>query len=125
MEEQLIIPKSAKPMFAQRSGEEAKGRAPNSLELNQIFKEYSRLDPTLRRDVNFSGYLEILGLKGNNSHGQRNSNNLWDEKRDLQNKINKMQVPMFDDKKVMTRAWLHQLQTYFTCNPFCIIAFGG
>lgn len=52
-------------MFMQRSGEETNGRILTSIDLNQIFKEYSRLDIGLRRDFNFSGYLEILGLKGN------------------------------------------------------------
>lgn len=81
--EQPIISKPAKPMFTQRSGEEVKGRVPNSLELNQIFKEYSRLNPRLRRERNFNCYLQILGLKRNNPHGQRNSGNSWDERRNL------------------------------------------
>lgn len=117
LEKQPIIPKQSKPMFAQRSGEEMRSKVPGPLELNQIFKEYSRLDPRLRRDVNFKGYLEILGLKGSSSHGPRNSSTSWDDKKDLHHKINKMQVQMFDGKKMTARAWLHQLQTYFTQSP--------
>lgn len=26
------------------------------------------LDPGLRRDINFNGYLELLGLKGSSAH---------------------------------------------------------
>lgn len=48
------------------------------------------LDPDLRRDINFNGYLEFLGLKGNSTHGPRHSRSQWEEKEDLQCKINKM-----------------------------------
>lgn len=94
-----------------------KNRVLGPLELNQIFKDYSMLDPWLRRDVNFNGYLAILGLKGRSLHGPHNSSSLWDDKKDFEHKISKMQVQMFDGKKMMARAWLHQLQTYFTLRP--------
>jgi len=32
-------------------------------------------------------------------------------------KINKMHVHMYDEKWMITRAWLYQLQTYFTLSP--------
>jgi len=63
---------------------------PSPLELNQIFREYSMLDPRLKRDVNFNDYLKILGLKGSSSHGPHTPSNSWEDKRDLQQKINKM-----------------------------------
>lgn len=44
-----------------------KSRVPSPVELNQLCKEYSMLDARLQRDVNFNGYLEHLGLKGNSS----------------------------------------------------------
>lgn len=94
----------------------AKSKIPNALKVNQIFKQYSMLDPGLRKDVNFNNYLELLGLRGSSSHGQRHASSLWEEK-DLQHKISKMQVPMYEIKRMMTKAWLHQLQTYFTLRP--------
>lgn len=36
---------------------------------------------------------------------------------DLQHKVNKMQIPMFDGTRMTARAWFHQLQTYFILNP--------
>lgn len=69
------------------------------------------MDPELRKEVNFNGYLEILGVKGGNPHSQWNPKG---ENKDLQNKINKMQIHPSDGKKMTARAWLHQLQTYFT-----------
>lgn len=101
--EQPIIPKSSKPMFAKKSTNEAKNRFPDPLELNQIFKEYSMLDLGLRRDMNFNGYLEILGLKGSISHSTHFQSNSWGDKKDLQQKINKMQVPFYDGQKMTTR----------------------
>jgi len=65
--EQPIIPKPSKPMFSKTSGEEVKNRVPGPLELNQSFREYSMLDSGLKRDVNFNGYLEILGLKASST----------------------------------------------------------
>lgn len=61
-------------------GEAAKNKVPSPLELNELFWEYSRLDARSRRDVNFNSYLELLGLKGSISHGQRHANSPWDEK---------------------------------------------
>lgn len=83
LEEQPIIPKLSRPMFAKKLGDEAKNKVPGPLELNQIFKEYSMLDLGLRRDMNFNNYLEILGLKGANSHDMQSQSNLWGDKRDL------------------------------------------
>lgn len=77
MEEQPIIPKPYKPMFMKKFVEKMKNRVHGPLELNQIFKEYSMLDLILRRDVNFNGYLEILGLKGSNSHDLHTPNSSW------------------------------------------------
>lgn len=79
-------------MFAHNSTEVMKGRVPGPLELNQIFKEYSMLDPGLKRNVYFNGYLEISRLKESSLHGPHNPNISWDEKKDLQHKISKMQV---------------------------------
>lgn len=104
-------------MFAQKTETTAKGKVPSYVDLNQLFREYSRLEAGLRRDVNFSSYVELLGLKGVGSHGQRHASSPWEEQRDMQQKLNKMQIPMFDGVKMTTRAWLHQLQTYFTLNP--------
>lgn len=55
-------------MFAQKTREATRNKVPSLVELNQLFREYLRLDAGLRRDVNFNGYLELLGLKGNSSH---------------------------------------------------------
>lgn len=81
--EQPIIPKLYKPMFSKNSINEAKKRVPGPLELNQIFREYSMLDLGLRRDMNLNGYLEILGLKGRNSHYTHGHTNSWGDKRDM------------------------------------------
>jgi len=70
-------------MFANKLGELAKNRVPGPSELNQIFREYTMLDPGLKRDVNFNGYLEILGLKGSGTHGPHTPSSSWGDKRDL------------------------------------------
>lgn len=85
--------------------------------MNEIFREYSTLDPELRRDMNFNRYLEILGIKGGHTHHMQSSSHSWGNKRDLHQKLNKMQVPMYDGQKVMGRAWLQQFQTYFSLSP--------
>lgn len=104
-------------MFAQKTEGAARVKVPSPMELNQLFHEYSQLDIGLRRDVNFNCYLELLGLKGSSSHGQCHASSPWDERRDLQHKVNKMQIPMFHGARMIARAWLHQLQAYFTLNP--------
>lgn len=85
-----MIQRPSRPMFAQKVGEASKGKAHGQLELNKIFREYTMLELDLRRDINFNGYLEILGLKGGNAHGQRHSRGQWEDKRNLEHKINKM-----------------------------------
>lgn len=109
MEEQPIIPNPAKLMFAKKSKNEVKNKVPSPLELNQIFREYLILDPWLKRDINFNVYLEILELKGSSSQGPYTPSSSWGDKRDLKQKINKMQVPMYDTKRMMARYRLHQL----------------
>lgn len=61
--EQLVIPKPPKPMFTNKSTNEVKNWVLNPLQLNQIFREYSKLDTRLRRDMNFNGYLKIGGWR--------------------------------------------------------------
>lgn len=67
--------------------------------------------------MNFNGYLEFIGLKGGPNHHAQSQSHSWGSKRDLQQKLNKMRVPMYDGRKVTARAWLHQLQTYSTMGP--------
>lgn len=86
MGEQPIIPKPYKPMFTKKSGEKMKNRVLDQLELNQILREYFMLDPRLKRDINFNGYLDILGLKGSSMHDLHTLSNLWEDKRDMQQK---------------------------------------
>lgn len=57
--------------------------------------------------MNFNSYTEIMGLKGVNSHGMHSQSILLGDRRDLQQMINKMQVPLYDDQKMTARAWLH------------------
>lgn len=49
-------------------------------------------------------------------HGQYHSTGSWNGKKELQHKINKMQIPYFNGKKMTIRAWVHQLQTYLILN---------
>lgn len=68
-DDQAIIPKPNKLMFTSKEGEDSRARVPSPLEMNKHHRDYNMLDPDVRQDINFSSYLELLGLKGG-SHGQ-------------------------------------------------------
>lgn len=97
-------------MFMSREGNNSKSRFPRLLELNKHHQDYNMMHRDMRHDINFNSYLELVGLKGG-VHGQRPSIGSRDERRDLQYKISKVQVPTFDGKKMVVRAWVYQLQS--------------
>lgn len=63
----------------------------------------------MRRDMEFNGYLELLGLRGGKNHSTHTISNAHLYIKDLEHKINNLQVPMYEGKKMIVRAWLHQL----------------
>lgn len=67
-DDQPIVPRPSKPMFAPKGGEVSRSRVSGPLELNKHHQDYNMLHPDVRRDINFSSYLDLLGLKGG-SHG--------------------------------------------------------
>lgn len=60
----------------------------------------------VRRNINFSSYLELLGVK-EGTHGQHHSGGSRSGKKELKHKIDKLQIPSFDGKKMIARAWVH------------------
>lgn len=96
-EERLIILRLSKPMFAPKGSEDLKAKVTGSLELNKLHRDYNMLHIEVRWDISFSGYLELLGLKGG-PHGLCHSGGSWSGN-ELQHKIGKMQVPSFNGKR--------------------------
>lgn len=114
-EDRPIIPRPNKPMFVVDEDENPRVRVLDLLELNRFHRDYNMLHRDVRRDISFSSYLELLGVK-EGMHGQRHSGGLRSGK-ELQHKIGKLQIPSFDGKKMTIRVWVHQLQTYLVLNP--------
>lgn len=57
MDDQPIIPRPNKPMFAEKGGEDSKARVPGLLELNKHIRDYNMLHLEVKQDINFNSYL--------------------------------------------------------------------
>lgn len=55
-------------IFATKGDENPKARVPDPLELNKLHQDYNMLHRDVQRDISFSGYLELLGVK-EGTHG--------------------------------------------------------
>jgi len=85
------------PMFLQEEEEN-----PNEV-IETYFTQYQAQSAKFKQIVTFESFLNILGKK----IGKEND---YHDKKHLQ----KMQVPIFDGNTPTPRAWLQNLQTYFT-----------
>lgn len=59
--------------------------------------------------MEFNRYLELLRLKGGHAHIPHTPRNAHLKKKDLNQKMGKLQVPMYDGKNMTSRDWLNQL----------------
>lgn len=64
-------------------------------------------------------YLSLcIGIFGQKASGSHTHGGSWEDRRDLQQRLSRMQVPLYDGNgKMIARAWLQKLQTYLTLTP--------